>query len=239
MGARRLPSWVLAGAPVAAALVVAVVVVGGPGQSGSSIPRRDHGQPAPDVVSKQPASGVAAVRDGGAVPGGFAHRRDGAAAAALSYLGVLPTLVGAEASQRQAVLGALAAPGSPGVFDQTLAGLGLVDKAVGEARAALPGARVLVREVPVSFTVAAYDDARARVEVWSVGVVLIEGRTDATEVWSTNTVELAWSGGDWRVWAWSRAPGPVPAASTDAPTAPAAVLAGVGTWEGLRYAPAS
>lgn len=240
MAAPRRSAWVLACLPVAAAVVVAVTLVGRPGRGadGPAAPVA-HDRSSEQRPPSPPDVGPARGGTPNAAPGGFARRRDGAAAAAVAYLGVLPSLVVAEPSEREAVLAAMTAPGSPGVFTRTLEGLAVLDRSVAEARSALPGARVLVREVPVSYTVAAFDDSRARVEVWSVGVVLIEGRTDATEVWSTNTVELAWDGGDWKVWAWSRTPGPVPAPSTDSPTAPAAVLAGVGTWEGLRYAPAA
>lgn len=235
--ARRRPVWLLAIVPVAAALVVALVVAG---------PGERSGGPAPSGRSQDRAASVPVRADAppespgtpGTGTAGFAQSRQGAAAAAIAYLGVLPSLVAAGPGEREAALTAMAAPGSPEVFTATLAGLALLDGALAQARAALPGARLLVREVPVSYSLAAYDSSRARVEVWSVGVVLIEGRTDATEVWSTNTAELAWDGGNWRVWAWSRTPGPVPAPSTDSPTPPSAVLAGVATWEDIAYAPA-
>ena len=227
MGARRIPSWVAAGVPVAAALVVAVALRPGPPADGDG--ELDVRPAAPPATA---ATGPAAADDG---PG---RDRRGAAAAALSYLGVLSGLVEADPAERERVLGGLSAPGSPGVAARMLDGLAVLDQAVAEGRAALPGARVLVREVPVSYTVAAFDGQRARVEVWSVGVVLIEGRTEATEVWSTNSVELVWAEGAWKVWAWSRVPGPVPAPAADAPDAPSAVLAAVGDWEELRHAPA-
>lgn len=237
MARRRPPSWVLAGVPIAAAVVLAAAISGSFDAGGDSSVTPDRAMAAGGLRAGEPAASAPGGGDGAAE--GFARAREGAAAAALAYLAVLPSLVAAEPTEREAVLAELTAPGSANVFTETLEGLALLDRTLLEARAALPGARVLVREVPVSYTVAAYDDQRARVEVWSLGVVLIEGRTDATEVWSTNTVELTWAEGTWRVWAWSRRPGPVPAPSTDSPTPPAAVLAGVGSWEALRYAPAS
>ncbi|MFP5377347.1 MAG: hypothetical protein ACLGIO_11295 [Acidimicrobiia bacterium] len=229
MGARRIPSWAAAGVPVAVALVVAVALR--PGAPAGGDGERD-------VRPAAPAATGGTEFDRGAGADGPGRDRRGAAVAAVSYLGVLPGLVEADPAERERVLGGLSAPGSPGVAARMLEGLAVLDRAVAEGRAALPGARVLVREVPVSYTVAAFDGARARVEVWSVGVVLIEGRTEATEVWSTNSVELVWDGGAWKVWAWSRRPGPVPAPAADGPDTPAAVLAAVGDWEDLRHAPA-
>lgn len=231
MGARRLPGWALAALAVGAAVVVALALRPGGPPAAEDV----HGVHDGTTAATPPATAAARADSGAAAA--FGRDRRGAAAAAVSHLGVLPGLVEADAAERERVLAELSAPGSAGVAERMLEGLATLDRAVAEARAALPGARVLVREVPVSYTVAAHDSSRARVAVWSVGVVLIEGRTDAREVWSTNTVELVWADG-WKVWAWSRAPGPVPAAGTDAPSTPAAVLAAVGDWEELHHAPA-
>ncbi|HET7486652.1 MAG TPA: hypothetical protein VFJ85_01900 [Acidimicrobiales bacterium] len=228
MAGRKVPGWALGAVPVVVAAVVAVAVAA-PGRGAS-----DRRSPSPASVA-EPAT-LAPPASSSAAPGGDDVR--GAAAAGLDCLGQLAGLVDADAGRRRSVLESLAAPGAPGVVEQSLAGLGVLDAAVAAARTTLPGARVLVREVPLAYRVAAFSTDRARVESWSVGVVVIEGRTDATEVWSTDAVELVWSGGSWRVWAWSRQPGPVPAAGTGAPSSPAAVLDGVGTWKGLSYAPA-
>ncbi len=224
MRPRRVPTWVVATLAVAGVAVVAASVAGA---------RRSASAPSDPVVDA-PAPGP--VEAAGAAPGTGDDRR-GAAAAALDHLATLSSLVEADPTGREAALRSLAAPGAPTVVTRTLEGMAVLDQVVADARDALASARVLVTEVPVSYTVAAHDGTRARVEVWSVGVVLIEGRTDATEVWSTNTVELSWAGDRWRVWDWSRRPGPVPAPSTDSPTAPADVLAGVGTWDTVAYAP--
>lgn len=222
---RRVPTWALVPIVVVVVVVVAASLAGG---------RRS---PSPSALrSAGPPTG-APVAASGATPVAGGDDRRGAAAAALVYLATLSSLVGADPAGREATLRSLAAPGAPAVVTRTLKGMALLDRVVADARAALPSARVLVKEVPVSYTVAAHDGTRARVEVWSVGLVLIEGRTDATEVWSTNTVELSWAGDRWRVWDWSRRPGPVPAPTTDSPTAPADVLAGVGTWDEVAYAP--
>jgi hypothetical protein len=67
----------------------------------------------------------------------------------------------------------------------------------------------------------------------------VEGRTEATEVWSTNSVGLVWEAGDWRVAWWVRASGPVPASTREAPTPSEAVLRAVAGWKGFQHAPES
>ncbi len=201
------------------------------------VPAPGVAAPAPPLRSTGPAGpGPGRTEDGVAV--GYARSEDGAVAAATTYLSTLHGLA-LDPGAREAAVGRMAAAGAPGVVEQTLAGMALLDTVVGEARAALPSARAFLREIPVAYTLSRFDPQRARVQVWSLGVVLIEGRTQATEVWSTNTVDLAWDQGDWRLWSWSRAPGPVPAASLEAPTDPAEVLAAINGWEGYRYVPSS
>ena len=55
-----------------------------------------------------------------------------------------------------------------------------------------------------------HDDVE--IAVWSAGVFTIEGLTAPTEAWSTTTVDVIWSGGDWRLYSIASTPGPVPAA---------------------------
>ncbi|MGI8983163.1 MAG: hypothetical protein ACR2HM_01300 [Acidimicrobiales bacterium] len=170
---------------------------------------------------------------------GFARSPDGAAAAASSYLSALHGLVLLDPVERETAVRRMAAPSAESVVDQTLESMEALDLILAEARAELPGARVLLREVPVAYDVEQFDPDRARVACWSLGIVLVEGRTQASEVWSTNTVELVWEQDDWRVWSWSRQPGPVPAVTTDGATEPARLLSAIEGWKGFRYVPSS
>lgn len=230
-------------------VVIVAVVIGQGGDGRRAVPTGSAAKPAPEarVGAAAPPPPLSAAgpenpgprRTEGALPVGFARTEDGAVAAATTYLSTLHGLALGDAGAREEAVRRMSAPEAPGIVDQTLAGMAFLDGVVDEARAALPGARVFLREVPVAYDLSRFDPTRARVEVWSLGVVLIEGRTQATQVWSTNTVELAWDNGDWRLWSWARVPGPVPAASLDPPTDPAEVLAAIDGWEGYRYVPAS
>lgn len=243
---RRSHLWIAFAVTV---VVIVAVVLGQGGDGRRAVPsgstakaqpqtRAGVAVPAPPLGAAGPAS-PGPRRTEGDVPVGFARTEGGAVAAATTYLSTLHGLALGEASAREKAVRRMAAAAAPDIVDQTLAGMAFLDGVVDEARATLPSARAFLREVPVAYDLSRFDPARARVEVWSVGVVLIEGRTQATEVWSTNTVELAWEQGDWRLWSWARVPGPVPAASLDPPTDPAEVLAAINGWEGYRYVPAS
>ncbi|MDQ3570037.1 MAG: hypothetical protein M3396_05305 [Actinomycetota bacterium] len=238
-----LPTVVLGG-------VVVVSVALTLANRGSSSPRTPPAGPVPAVGAPAPspmqpgADGAGLNGSGprttdGMVPVGFARNESGAASAATSYISTLQSLVLVGRGEREAAVRRMVAPGSAPVVDQAVDGLAFLDRVVADARDALPGARVLVRDVPVAYTVSPFDAERARVRVWSVGIVLIEGRTEATEVWSTNTVDLAWKEGDWRVAGWTRAAGPTPATGLATATLPTAVLAAIDGWEGFRYVPSS
>ena len=243
---RRSHLWIAVGAT---AVVIVAVVLGQRGDGRRAAPagsaarsqpqtRAGVAVPAPPLGAAGP-EGPGPRRTEGDVPVGFARTEDGAVAAATTYLSTLHGLALGDASAREKAVRRMAAPAAPGIVDETLAGMAFLDSVVEEARTALPSARAFLREVPVAYDLSRFDPSKARVEVWSLGVVLIEGRTQATEVWSTNTVELAWEQGDWRLWTWARVPGPVPAASLDPPTDPAEVLAAINGWEGYRYVPSS
>lgn len=239
---------------VTVVVVVGLVVAGAAGREGEG--GNTPGGGASVNPSRQAAGGSGAAapapplgagvtggpgprRSDAGVPVGFARTESGAVAAATSYLSSLHGVALGDAGARERAVRRMVASDASDIVEATLASMAFLDTVVGEARAALPSARAFLREIPVAYRLSRFDPSRAQVEVWSLGIVLIEGRTQATEVWSTNRVELAWEGDDWRLWSWSRTPGPVPAVSLDEPTDPAEVLAAIEGWEGYRYVPSA
>jgi hypothetical protein len=238
---RVWPLLVVAGLTFTA--VAAVALGGGHDPSPTSTGEEEGASPEGVVAPPPPvlaaATGPGPASSDGAVPVGFARSADGAAAAASSYLSTLHGLVLLDPVEREAAVRRMAAPSAESVVNRALESMEALDVILAEARAELPGARVLLREVPVAYDVEQFDPDRARVACWSLGIVLVEGRTQATEVWSTNTVELVWEQDDWRVWSWSRQVGPVPAVTPDEASDPAQLLSAIEGWEGFRYVPSS
>ena len=194
---------------------------------------------------RSPATSAAIKPAPPAVPGASAGSppasgsERSAASAAAGYLAELSRLTLSDPSGREAALRAMVASDGRKVVPETLAAMRSMDGVVAQARAVVPDARVLLREVPVAFSVRSSRPERAEVRIWGMSLLLIEGRTQATEVWSTNTFHLSWEGARWRVSGWQRSPGPVPASGLQPPTDPGAVLDAVDGWEGFGYAPAS
>lgn len=230
-------AWMLAGA-------LALGACGGGGTHSATPAQRDEtaNAPAPPVT---PAAGDHSLvgpgpsRTEAGVPVGYERNRDGAAAATTTYLSTLHQLIGSGEAERRAALQVLTANGADAVVDEAASAFATLDRVVAEARATTPNARLFLREVPMAYTVSRFTDDRAQVAVWSIGIIIIEGVTQATEVWSTNTVELVWEGDDWKVWSWNRRPGPQPSLATSTPVPAAQVLDAIQGWEGYRYVPAA
>lgn len=220
---------------LAAALLLGACSGGG-GESDTSSDADPAVAPAPPVA---PAPGPGPSETDGGVPVGYEQTEDGAAAAATTYLSTLHQLVALGDAERRAALGVLSADGADAVAEEATAAFATLDDVVNRARATTPDARLFLREVPMAYTVSRFTDARSQVEVWSVGIVIVEGATQATEVWSTNTVELVWEDGDWKVWSWVRRAGPQPSLSAATAASATEVLDAIDGWEGYRYVPAS
>jgi hypothetical protein len=225
----------------AAWVLVAVVLLGACGGGAGNEASREASAaaaPAPPVAaSADRGPGPSATEAG--VPVGYEQSSDGAAAAATTYLSTLHQLVTAGDPERRAALGVLRADGADAVTEEATAAFATLDSVVSRARSTTPDARLFLREVPMAYTVSRFTDARAQVEVWSVGIVIVEGATQATEVWSTNTVELVWEHSDWKVWSWTRRAGPQPSLAATTPVPAAEVLDAIEGWEGYRYVPAA
>jgi hypothetical protein len=234
-------------AVVAAVAALSTIVLGGScGRVGGGDPQAPRGGGA--VPAARAAAPVLADRgDGsgpssydGIVPVGFSHNEAGAAAAANAYFATLQRLVFSDRKVREAALRRMAASSASDVVDGGLAALRAVDAVLEDARRQHSDAGAFLKEIPVAYRVqSAGGGTEAQVDVWSLAVFLVEGRTEATEVWSTNSVGLVWEAGDWRVAWWVRASGPVPAATREAPTPSEAVLRAVAGWKGFQHAPES
>jgi len=67
----------------------------------------------------------------------------------------------------------------------------------------------------------AFTAHRARVEVWRLGVLAIEGLTAPIAEYTTVSYELVWEHGAWRIWSETQTPGPSPMGHPEAtPSSP-------------------
>jgi hypothetical protein len=159
-----------------------------------------------------PAPAAAPARAGGSRTGehgleaGFAHDRAGAISAATSdvrqgqRLYDLPTTLRATALQDLAARSAADAY----VADETQR-LAELDGVAAHGRG-----RLTWDVAVVAWRLDAYAADRARVSVWRVGVLSVDGLTSPLAEWTTVVYDLVWERGDWRVWSETQTAGPTP-----------------------------
>jgi hypothetical protein len=169
---------------------------------------RDASQPQAEAAPTDEAPATPGpTREVGGAPAGFARSRDGAQAAAIAYTATLSQrLLYLDPPAAEAAVRAISADASAGTLtSDVLAGL----QAVREPLLAGTGATWWVVE-PLAAKVEAYTTDRARVAVWLVRILSRQGVVVPQSSWVTETVELVWEDGDWRLWSDESTPGPTP-----------------------------
>jgi len=150
------------------------------------------------------AAGPSIERDGLLV--GFAHDPAGAVAAATTYVREGQRVFDLPPAARVASLRDIAArAAADGFAANETAQLGRLDQA------AQRGIGPLSWLVTVLATrIDAYTSQRARISLWRVGVLSVEGMSSPLAEWATVDYELVWEAGDWRIWSETQVPGPTP-----------------------------
>jgi hypothetical protein len=194
---------------LAVAGAAAVVFLGGMAARGSLGDRADRdSEAAPGAAQAAPeAVGPGPTREVDGAPAGFARTRAGARAAAIAYTAMLSQrLLYFEPAAAAAAVSAVAASASEATLvADALEGLEAARTPLAEGT----GATWWVVE-PLAVKVEAYATDRARLLVWLVRVLSRQGVVVPQTSWVTETVELVWEDGDWRLWSDTSTPGPTP-----------------------------
>jgi hypothetical protein len=140
----------------------------------------------------------AAVKDGpgatrivAGVPVGYRHSEAGAVQAALAYQAAIGRLAHPD-EPAAAVIDAIAAPSDrQAITDSLKPGLELVQKSI-----ATDG---FIRSGSVGYQLKLYRDETADVLIWGVSVLKPTGSTAPQSGWTTTTLRLKWSEGDWKL----------------------------------------
>lgn len=162
--------------------------------------------PSPAPVALEPGSLAGATRTVGGIPEGFAHSRRGAAAAAANYLAALEqALPAGAASWSSAVRALTVAPLTAQALDARGASTAIA------ARIAASAGPAFIRGWRLGYRIDSYTPSRARVAVWTVGLVASVAQVVPAEYSSTECT-LRWLSGDWKVARARTTPGPTPPA---------------------------
>lgn len=184
--------------PFAAAGVAAAVFLAGMAARGALGAGGEATTAPPDVAPA--AEPVSETR-------GFERSRPGARAAAVAYTATLAQrLLYLEHNDADSAIREVAASASA----DTLAAETADDlKAVRDGLTVGVGATWWVVQ-PLAVRVDAYAPERARVSVWLVRVLSRQGVVVPQSSWVTESVDLVWERGDWRLWTTTETPGPTP-----------------------------
>jgi hypothetical protein len=158
------------------------------------------------------ATGPGPTKTVAGVPVGYEHSKAGAIQAALAYQSALGRLA-RPTEPATAVIEAIAAPSDrQSITDSLTPGLELVRKAL--------GGDGFVQSASVGYQLKDYRGDAADVVIWGVSVLKQAGSAGPQSGWTTTTLRLKWSNGDWKL---SGPPegtdGPTPALR-DAPSDP-------------------
>lgn len=197
-------------------------------QARTPTPSTDAAQPHPTSVA--------------GVPVGYPDTREGAQAAAANYAIAYGSDAMFNTNQRHSILDAIADPEvKPALQAQLDQSFAAVMTRFGLDSAGNPpqGQTLVDRTVPVGVHVLSYSDEQAQVGVWSVGIVGLVGAgstTPVAEAWSTATITLRWTGGDWKWVVFTQTDGPTPVSGMQPPSNAADISKAVKEFGGLDYA---
>ncbi|MBJ7595988.1 MAG: hypothetical protein JF886_14240 [Candidatus Dormibacteraeota bacterium] len=104
-----------------------------------------------------------------------------------------------------------------------------IDAQTGVVAAAAGGTRTYVGCIPLGYRVESFTSSTASVSVWTEQIVAVEGRYAPASAYITETLQLVWRGGAWKLesselldTAW--APAPLEPALAESTTLPAQLL---------------
>ncbi|UCM89629.1 hypothetical protein [Streptomyces marincola] len=152
------------------------------------------------------------------IPTGHPQTEQGAQSAAANYAVALGGVEMFNTQQRRTIVETVYAPEAAGSrveeYDAAysdpdfLSRIGLTE--TGEAPS---GLTFVSRTIPVGTTITEFGGDTASVSVWYsslFGLAGTESRNPVTESWYTNTYDLAWVEGDWRITDFTQEDGPAP-----------------------------
>jgi hypothetical protein len=192
--------------PLAITAIAALVFLAG--MAARSALRTDEaaGTQAPDAAAAEQGQ-RSRVEGGDYTVAGFERSRTGAQEAAVAYTTTLAQrLLYLDPPQAEAAVRAVAAAAaSDALASKTASDLASVRDPLARGT----GTTWWVVQ-PLAVKVEAYARDRARISVWLVRVLSRTGVVVPQSSWITESVDLVWERGDWRLWSSTTKPGPSP-----------------------------
>ncbi len=234
------------------ALVAAITIVnrsthhsGGSPTSGQSAAgsssSNQAASPTGPVTSQFDNSGLPGNTADG-VPIGYPHTGKGAESAAANYVVAYTSSTMVNSAARHRLIDAIADPAIASDLQSQLdTAYSQVDGSLGLSADGVPpsGQTFVQRSAPVGVTLVKSSSDNATVSVWTVTLSGLAGQGSThpvVENWSTITVTVRWTGGDWKWVSFASADGPVPTSGQQVVSGSQDLQKAVNQFGGLRYA---
>ncbi|MYS21248.1 hypothetical protein GA0115240_12822 [Streptomyces sp. DvalAA-14] len=189
---------------------------------------------------QRPVTGKSAA----GIPSGFAHTAEGAQSAAANYAVALGGVDMFNADRRHQIVSAVyaaeVASSSQSELDKAYSDPTFLNRIGLQPDGAAPSGMTFVsRTNPVGAKADRYDTDSATVSVWysSLFGLAGEGSTNpVTESWFTNTFEMKWTAGDWKITGFQQKDGPAPVGRDQAASSAKDMSDAVSGFGGFTYA---
>ncbi|MFJ3926549.1 hypothetical protein [Streptomyces sp. NPDC090022] len=180
----------------------------------------------------------------GEIPKGFAHDAQGAQSAAANYAVALGSDGMFDAARRRAIVSTVYLPDVAAArqadLDRVYSNKDFLTRIGLDANAKAPkGLTFISRTNPVGSKVEKLEGDTANVSVWYSTLFGLagEGSTNpVAESWYTNTFELRWNNGDWKIASFTQKDGPVPVGRDQAASSAEEMANAVSQFGGFTYA---
>jgi hypothetical protein len=198
----------------------------------------------PAVVSSVPvqSGSKSATVAGLVIPIGYPDTQQGAESAAANYASAYGSAQMAVPGQRDQVLSVISDPAiTTSLESQYDTEYATIDRAMGLSSDGTPpsGESYMAREVPIGVSVNSDSATKAVIAVWAVTFAGVAGSSSnypVTQSWTTDTITLNWTGGDWKMSAVSSVSGPSPNQGNQTPSTGQQLQQANNQYGGLPYA---
>ncbi|MEU7024925.1 hypothetical protein ABZ990_30465 [Streptomyces sp. NPDC046203] len=214
----------------------------GSGSSHAGGPSAPAGAAPTAATGTRPVTGKNATN--GTLAAGFAHDEQGAQSAAANYAVALGSVDMFVTSSRRTLVRAVYAPDAvtaqESALDKVYGDKGFLSRIGLNADGTAPSGLTFVsRVLPAGAKIDKYAGDHATVSIWYSTLFGLAGegsKSPVTESWYTNTFELRWTDGDWKVTGFSQKDGPVPVGRDQTASTADDMTDAVGTFGGFTYA---
>ncbi|MGW6534044.1 hypothetical protein [Streptomyces venezuelae] len=203
---------------VVGVVVLLIAAIAFANRGGDDSSSGDSDEKKPDAAATAPTGEKPVGGKNGGIPSGYAHDEQGAQSAAANYAVALGSADMFSTDLRHGIVNAVYTPEEATKRQADLDKVYSAEKflnsiGLDKSGAAPKGTTFVSRIIPVGTKATKFSGDSATVEIWYSSLFGLAGedtKNPVSESWFTNSYELRWVGGDWKVSDFRQKDGPVP-----------------------------